>query len=123
MNNGKLYVLVRNDLSPGYQATQAMHAALDFSVQHPDIVREWNFHSNTLVVLAVPNEDRLLDFAKTAESWGVAHTLFLEPDIGHEATALAIQPSPVTSTICAKLPLALKSAVLAPSGSGGPKSL
>lgn len=75
----KLYVLVRDDLSPGLQLAQAVHAATAFAQRHP----ERSASTENAVILAVPDEATLLSYATDD---GV---LFREPDLGDEATAFA----------------------------------
>ncbi len=79
--DAKLYVLVRNDLAPGLQMAQAVHAAIAFSLKHPDLSES----TPNVVVLAVRHEDDLSDAWEDDRS-GV---LFHEPDLGDEATAYA----------------------------------
>lgn len=65
----------------------------------------WLRTSNYIVVLAVPDEESLLHFAEIIGEWdGI---LVREPDIGDEATALAIVPG-VHWRRVAHLPLALR---------------
>lgn len=72
-----MYVLVRNDLPPGLQMAQAVHAGISHVQKCPDVPLN-------LVVLQVRNEIDLVD-----RSFGHDGTLFREPDIGNEATAFA----------------------------------
>ncbi len=103
----KLYVIVREDMTPGYQAVQGLHAAVDFCMQHHDPAWRWWIKSNTVVLLGVKNGARLLDYAAIAQRTGIQYTLFYEPDVG-TYTALALEPGVRTTELCAKLPLALK---------------
>jgi hypothetical protein len=75
------------------QAAQAAHACFDFSVAHPEHVALWHENSNYLILLSVPDEETLLAYAHEVAEAGIAHTLVREPDIGDEATALAVAPS------------------------------
>ena len=78
----KFFVLVRGDLSPGMQIAQAVHAAAEYALVHPDHVRE----VRNLVVLNVLDENDLLDYATIHPEIGV---LFREEDLDDEATAYA----------------------------------
>ena len=49
--------------------------------------------SNYLILLAVPDEARLLELTRRIEAAGVAFSLVREPDLEDEATALAVAPS------------------------------
>lgn len=73
------------------QVAQSVHAAFQFAREHPRETAEWLSASQTLVVLAVPDEAALLDYA--LHHGGTARTLVREPDLDDEATALACGPS------------------------------
>ena len=95
----------RADLPPGVQAVQACHAALDFALAHPRLVRGWHDHSNRLVLLAARDElalGWLCDDAATA-GWRVVR--FHEPDLGGALTAAAFEPA--ARPLLAHLPLTL----------------
>lgn len=82
---------MRADLSPGAQIAQAVHAAHEFALEHPDVSRE----TGTVVALAVADEHSLLEHADILSGWCSPliaavkpFVLFHEPDLG-EHTALA----------------------------------
>lgn len=52
----KLYVVVRDDLPPGLQIAQAIHACRAFHADHPAVETAWHTTSNTIAVLSVPDE-------------------------------------------------------------------
>ena len=79
-NDQRMYVLVRGDLSPGYQAAQAIHAAVDEALERPEMVRLYP----TVVVLNVASEAELYEYAVR-----YAMTAFHEPDLDGEMTAAA----------------------------------
>jgi len=87
---------------------QGIHAAFEFQQRHPHVVGDWLTNSNYLVVLSVPDEAALFDITAQAAWGGLMTHLVREPDLGDEATALAIQPGIVAQKLCASLPLALK---------------
>ncbi len=95
-------------MSGGYQATQSAHAALQFSVAFPDLTRKWHDESNYLVVLACADEAELLSLAERAAERMLCYTVFREPDIGNEITAIVIEPGDETSRLLSNLPLALR---------------
>lgn len=108
----KLYIAVRADLPPGLQAAQAVHAAFQFYDEHPTQARSWLRRSNFLVVVAVPDEDALLELAtEAAMGQGLCTTKVNEPDLGDEYTAIALQPGPEAGALCASFPLALRNAI------------
>lgn len=92
----RLYVLVRGDLSPGYQAAQAIHAAVDEALERPEMVRLYP----TVVVLNVESEAKLYEYATLH-----GMTAFHEPDLEGEMTAAATFSS---GEEFAELPLALE---------------
>ncbi len=104
----KLYVITRADLSRGYQAVQGMHAALDFAVKFPRITENWNQISNYLCFLSVGSEEELRMLYRQAQQKQIASVLFREPDIGNQATALALAPGLQSRELCDSLQLALR---------------
>lgn len=103
-----LYVITRQDLSAGRQATQSAHAALSFSFEHQSIFRSWHEDSQYLVLLSVPDEPALDALVARAADLGLATTAFREPDLDDSLTAIAIEPSPDTRALLADLPLTLR---------------
>lgn len=99
-----MYIVVRADLKPGLQAAQACHALRLFSAEHPAEDRAWYENSNNLVLLQVPNEEALLGLLE--RSRGISSSLFREPDLGDEATALALEGR--GRRLVGNLPLLLK---------------
>jgi len=87
---------------------QSAHAAVDFQHQHPDISKKWNTQSNYLIILSVENEEQLLLYLEKIRYRGIKHTVFREPDIGNQITAIAIEPGENSRKLTSKLPLALK---------------
>lgn len=106
--NQKLIIITRRDLHPGYQAVQSSHCGIDFQHQHPKIAKQWNDNSNYLVILSVENEEQLLLFLEKFKKHNLKTTIFKEPDIGNEVTAIAVQPSEKSKKLTSNLPLALK---------------
>lgn len=102
----KLFLITRQDLCHGQQAVQAVHAMREFVQHHPVEDRSWYEESNTLALLAVPDEVSLLHLLKQAELQGVAAAGFREPDRENELTAIALGPA--ARKLCSKLPVALK---------------
>lgn len=105
----KLYVITRNDLSPGQQAVQSIHAAIQFAHEHFDINKCWFEQSNYLGLLSVNNEDELHKLIDKALQNNIRLSIFKEPDIGDKVTAIALEPGPLTKKLCSNLKLALKS--------------
>lgn len=103
-----LYVITRKDLSPGYQAVQSTHAALDFLMEHREAGATWHAESNFLCLLSVPDEASLEQLAQEAQRKCIRFTIFREPDIDNQVTAIALEPGTNSAKLCRKLDLALK---------------
>lgn len=101
-------MVTRQDLSPGLQAAQVAHVAFAFAYEHRPIASQWLEESNYLIVLSVPNESALLSLAEKAGTLNIPVTVFREPDIGNEMTAIAVAPSRTTESMLSQLPLALR---------------
>lgn len=107
-NHSKLIVITRRDLSPGQQSIQAAHAAIEFQHEHPKIAKEWNTNSKYLIFLSVENEETLQRFLQKIQFYDLKHTVFTEPDIGNQMTAICLEPGERTQKLTSNLPLALK---------------
>jgi hypothetical protein len=99
-------VVTREDLSPGYQATQAVHAAVQYAVEHHIPTRRWN-RGGHLVVLAAPDEWELKILAEDLFTYyRITCEWFEEPDIDDELTAIAFMTDKKIAEV-SRLPLAL----------------
>lgn len=105
----KLYVVVRNDLEPGLQMAQAIHAAIDWIQWCAPDFKEWYFGKNwqhpssprgeqNIIVLQVPSEVELLQLVRTL--WDDAYH---EVDFSayHERTLEGLPESGPTGSITA----------------------
>jgi hypothetical protein len=81
-------VLVRADLAPEQQTVQACHAVAE-AVHHFDALSSIHPH---LVICGVRDEAALLEAARDLKRQGVRARVFVEPDLGRTATALAAEP-------------------------------
>ena len=88
----KVTVVTRRDISPGYQVVQSCHALADFAIEHRQIFEAWQKGSNYLACLAAKNEEQLWHLAAKLDHYGIKYTLFKEPDIENELTAIAVEP-------------------------------
>lgn len=82
----KLYVLIRKDLSPSYQAVQAGHAVAEWLLQHGQVT-EWQ--NGTLIYLGIENEKELEHWSQKLDQKNMKWTVFREPDIDNQMTAIA----------------------------------
>lgn len=101
-------MVTRNDLSPGQQAVQSMHALRQFTADHPEIDQCWFEKSNYLGLLSVNDEEELHKLIEKALRNNIRLSVFKEPDIGDKVTAVALEPGPLTKKLCSNLKLALK---------------
>lgn len=103
----RLYVVVRNDLLPGLQISQSIHAKDDFTHAYPETELAWRKNSNTIIILsASPYE--LEGVIRNADILGIKHSVFMEPDLYGQVTAVALEPGNLTVGVVSNLPLALK---------------
>lgn len=106
--NSKLVTITRRDLSLGQQAVQSTHAAINFIFEHPERAGPWFYNSNYLCMLSVENEKELIKFIEKCEKLKLCYSVFREPDIGNQITAIAIEPSITTQKMVSNLPLLFK---------------
>lgn len=102
----KLYIVVREDLSPGAQTAQSLHAFREFIEYYPEIEKDWYKTSNTIVVLGCENEHALAYLRLGAVERGIKFSIFREPDMDNSMTAITFQPGSKTSEYLANLRLA-----------------
>ncbi len=88
----RLYIVVRSDLAPGLQMDQGAHAMAAFAAAYPEECARWHAaeNGNNLVCLSVAGEGELRATAAKALLRGALAVVFTEPDLGGQATAVAI---------------------------------
>lgn len=110
----KLYVLIRDDLSPAQQAIQAGHAVAQFGYDHPKEFRLWQEDNNTLIYLSVKD---VYSWEQILIDGKFKHSVFIEtfgspfPSLheGGGKTAIAVAPNWTCQYVLFKnLPLALQ---------------
>lgn len=106
--NDKLYVVVRKDLKPGLQMAQSCHVVFSFSQEHPNETKTWMIESNYIAVLNGSDEEDLLRLIERARLEGIKCSIFREPDIGDQITAVALEPGSKSKKLCSNYQLALK---------------
>jgi Peptidyl-tRNA hydrolase PTH2 len=87
---------------------QSIHAAMQFAFEHPEVNKVWYENSNYLGFLSVANENELMELAEQAVANDIHVSIFREPDVDNEVTAIAIAPGPKSKKLVSKLDLALK---------------
>lgn len=80
----RLYVLIRKDLSLGYQAVQGGHAVAEYMLKND------SWKNQYLIYLNVKDERDLESWKQKLESKGHKPIPFHEPDINNEMTAIAV---------------------------------
>ena len=98
----------REDLGSGYMSVQAMHAAIQFQHDYPEHATVWYKQSNYLGFLSVSNEDELGRLIRKATDLGIRFSVFREPDINDQITAIALEPGVLSKKLCSSLKLALR---------------
>lgn len=94
------------------QATQAVHAALTFAVEHPHLAAAWHDSSNYLIVLGAADEAELVQLVGRARQSLLNVTEFHEEDLEDQLTGIVIEAGPVASRLCSSLPLLLREEAL-----------
>lgn len=85
-----------------------MHALRQFVHDHPDIDKEWFEKSNYLGFLSVKDEHELIKLAESALGLGIKFSVFREPDIDNQITAIALEPGAKSKKLCSNCQLGLK---------------
>jgi len=71
---------------------QSAHAAIQFQHEYPELAKNWYSNSNYLIFLSVENEAELIKLINKANSNNIKISIFREPDINNEITAIALEP-------------------------------
>jgi peptidyl-tRNA hydrolase len=71
---------------------QSAHAGIQFQYEHPELAKNWFHNSNYLIFLSVKNEEELQTLIDRAMSKNIIVSIFREPDINNEITAIALEP-------------------------------
>jgi 7-keto-8-aminopelargonate synthetase-like enzyme len=88
MKKKRIYTITRADLSIGQKATQSNHASTQYLIDHaPHLSGEWN--NGSIICLELGNEKSLKKWLKKLEEKGIKTSLFREPDMEHQITAIA----------------------------------
>lgn len=103
--NEKLRVVTRRDLPLNVQAVQATHAAIDFQHQHSVEAINWHTQSNFLALLTVKSEHELDKLISKAIFLDIKHTVFREPDLDNQITAVAFEASDNSRKLTSSCPL------------------
>jgi hypothetical protein len=89
-------------------SVQSIHAAIQFQHEHTECAQNWYIKSNYLGFLSVDDESGLVKLAESALALGIKFSIFREPDIDNQITAIALEPGNKSKKLCSNLSLALK---------------
>ena len=106
INETKLVVITRSDISPGYQAEQSTHSVADFAFEYPDTFAKWKLDSNSIICLSVKNETELQKLYDKFKDL-TPSVIFYEPDVD-EMTSICLYGTPEIRKKLRSLPLLLK---------------
>lgn len=104
----KLYVIVRGDIPPGLQIAQSCHVCFEFQKNHIELTKLWNEESNYIVILSCKDEEAINKLIHKAERKNIRFSIFREPDLDNQITAIALEPTKRSKRICSSLPLAMR---------------
>lgn len=90
----KLIIVTRADISSGYQVVQSTHSIADFAHEFPERFKLWKSESNSIIVLSVATEEKLLRLFSKLANKGADIVKFHEPDIENEVTSLCVYGTP-----------------------------
>ena len=97
-------MVTREDLPQSAMAVQSAHAAIDFQYQYPELANTWH-DSNYLIFLKVKDELSLIKLIDKSRLNNIKITIFREPDLDNQITAIAFEPSEESNKITNKIKL------------------
>ena len=103
----KMRIVLDRSLSPGSHIAQALHALQEFSVEYPDLIKEWYISNNSVVALNASSE-QLVELINKCNELGLAYSIFREPDFDYMLTAVALQPCRLSRKLTSNFSLALR---------------
>ena len=106
VNETKLVVITRSDISPGYQAVQSTHSVADFAFEYPDTFAKWKLESNSIICLSVKDESELQKLYDKFKDL-TPSVIFYEPDVD-EMTSICLYGTSEIRKKLRSLPLLLK---------------
>lgn len=84
----RIYTITRKDISPSQKAVQSMHAGMQYMIDHnPHLDFKWN--NGSIICLELGTEKALRRWIKKLKDRGIKISIFREPDMNHEITAIA----------------------------------
>jgi len=92
----------------GSQLAQSCHVCFSFAEEHKEISSQWQKDSNYICILNASSEAQLIDLMLAAQRQNIALSIFREPDMDNQITALALAPCVKAKKLCGRLPLACR---------------
>ena len=84
----RIYTITRKDISFGQKIVQSNHASTQYLIDHsPHTKGKWN--NGSIICLELGNEKSLKRWIKKLEDNDIAHSIFREPDMDNEITAIS----------------------------------
>lgn len=84
----RLYVIVRKKMKCSIPAVQAGHALAQWMLDNPEQAKEWN--NSYLIYLQLKNLIKLDRWMFKLDTKNIPYTVFREPDLDNEPTAIAV---------------------------------
>ncbi len=94
---------MEKSLKPGERIAQCAHAIAEFSIEHPEVFKEWHDESNYICCLV--GED-LISLEQQCIEKDILYTKFNEPDYDNQLTAIALEPTQITKKLLSSYKLA-----------------
>jgi len=86
----KLTTIVLESLSKSYKVPQSIHAVVEFSITYQQKFLNWKKGSNYLCCLET-SEKNLLLLIEKLKLLNIDHSLFYEPDLNNQVTAITVE--------------------------------
>ena len=95
MAKQRLYIILRDDLTPGRKLAQTSHLSHAFSDEHKAAYLDWKESSNTVKIMEAPHEE-IATLKGEAQARGILVSEFIEPEYpdygGPIVTGIVVAP-------------------------------
>ncbi len=82
---------------------RSAHAAFSYSQEYPDQTKKWINESGYIAVLHCENEKSLFNLIEIAKINNINISIFTEPDLDNQITAIALSACKESKRICRNL--------------------
>ena len=93
-------------MSSGAKLAQSCHCAFTFAIEHFEITKNWINISNYITILEINDEYNLNIFLSKIKERNIIYSVFREPNMNNEITAIALEPGEKSKKLCRSLKLA-----------------